>query len=116
MKIEICVMFVMVVVSFGKTDAKATTLSGWDSDESCGRAHIKPGNESCVVKCLRGGASVGHPEWVPQRMVLVSDDGKTTWIVGNPDTLINQAGRHVFVDARYDKHKKSVRILRLRSR
>ncbi len=116
MKTQIGVVLAMVVVSFGKMDAKTSTLSGWVSDESCGRAHIKPGKESCVAKCLRGGASVGHPEWLPQRMVLVSDDGKTTWIVENPDTLINQAGQHVLVDARVGKNANSVRILRLRSK
>jgi hypothetical protein len=116
MKMTIGVVLVMVAVSFGSIDGKTSTLSGWVSDESCGRAHIKPGNESCVAKCLRGGASVGHPEWEPQRMVLVSDDGKTMWIVENPDTLINQAGQHVLVDATFGKHPNKVRILRLRSR
>jgi hypothetical protein len=55
-------------------------------------------------------------EWLPQRMVLVSDDGKTTWFVENPDTLIKQAGQHVLVDATFDKQQNSVRILRLHSR
>ncbi len=116
MKIQIGVVLAMVVVSFGRMDAKTSTVSGWVSDESCGRDHIKPGKESCVAKCLRGGASVGHPEWLPQRMVLVSDDGKTSWIVENPDTLINQAGQHVLVDVRSGKHANGVRILRLRSK
>lgn len=113
MKTHIVVVLAMVVVSFGRTDGKDSTLSGWVSDESCGPAHIKAGKESCVAKCLRGGASVGHPEWLPQRMVLVSDDGKTTWIVENPDILISQAGRHVLVDASSGEHANSVRILRL---
>ena len=116
MRIQIGVVLAMLVLCFGGMDAKTSTLSGWVSDESCGRAHVKPGKESCVAKCLRGGASIGHPEWRPQRMVLVSDDGKTIWIVENPDTLINQAGQHVLVDARFGKHAKSVRILRLRSK
>ena len=81
MNIQIGVVLAMVVVSFGRMDAKPSTLSGWVSDESCGRAHIKPGKESCVAKCLRGGASVGHPEWLPQRMVLVSSSLESciTW-------------------------------------
>ena len=88
MKTQIGVVLAMVVVSFGKMDAKTSTLSGWVSDESCGRAHIKPGKESCVAKCLRGGASVGHPEWLPQRIVLVSDDGKThgSWRIQTPSS------------------------------
>jgi hypothetical protein len=115
MKSHMGLVLVLVVVSYGGIDAKASTLSGWVSDESCGRAHIKPGKESCVAKCLRGGASVGHPEWLPQRMVLVSDDGTMLWIVENPETLINHAGQHVLVDARSGKGANGVWILRLRS-
>ena len=80
MKIQIGVVLAMVVVSFGGMDAKASTLSGWVSDESCGRAHVKPGKESCVAKCLRGGASIGHPEWRPQRMVLAHSTGTSSLI------------------------------------
>ena len=116
MKIKIGVVLAMVLVSFARINAKTSTLGGWVSDESCGAAHIKTGNESCVAKCLRGGASVGHPEWLPQRMVLVSDDGKTTWIVENPATLITQAGQHVVVDVTSGEHANGVRILRLRSK
>ena len=116
MKSNLGLVLVLVVVSYGGIDAKASALSGWVSDESCGRAHITPGKESCVAKCLRGGASVGHPEWLPQRMVLVSDDGTTTWIVENPATLISQAGQHVVVDVTSGKHANGVRILRLRSK
>jgi hypothetical protein len=116
MKISIGVVLAMVLLSFPETNAETSALSGWVSDESCGAAHTKAGNESCVAKCLRGGASVGHPEWLPQRMVLVSDDGKTTWIVENPASLITQAGQHVVVDVTYSKHANNVRILRLRSK
>ena len=55
-------------------------------------------------------------EWKEDEVNGASDDGKTTWIVENPATLINQAGRHVLVDARPGKHANSVRILRLRSK
>jgi hypothetical protein len=108
-------LLAMFVVGGGAVDTKTLILSGWVSDESCGRAHITPGNESCVAKCLRGGASVGHPEWLPQRLVLVSDDGRTIWFVENPDTLIKQAGLHVLVDAKDGHLANSVRVLRLRS-
>jgi len=116
MKTRIGVVLAMIGVCPGTIDAKTTMLSGWVSDESCGRAHVTPGNESCVAKCLRGGARVGHPEWPPQRMVLVSDDGSTIWFVENPDTLAKQAGLHVLVDAKYGQRANSVRIVRLRSR
>src|SRR3981081_1906312 len=115
MKMTVGVALAMVAVSFGSADGKTSTLSGWVSDESCGKAHIKPGNESCVAKCLRGGASVGHPEWLPQRMVLVSDDGRMMWIVDTPQTLINHAGQHVLVETRSGKGANGVWILRLRS-
>jgi hypothetical protein len=116
MKTRIGVVLAMVFACLGTIDAKTTTLSGWVSDESCGRAHITPGNESCVAQCLRGGASVDHPKWLPQRLVLVSDDGKTIWFVENPDTLIKQAGLHVLVDAKSGQQANSVRTLRLRSK
>jgi hypothetical protein len=116
MKIKIGFVLAIALVSSAGISAKTSTLTGWVSDESCGAAHTKTGNESCVAKCLRGGTSVGHPEWLPQRMVLVSDDGTTTWIVENPATLISQAGQHVVVDVTSGKHANGVRILRLRSK
>jgi hypothetical protein len=48
-------------------------------------------------------------------MVLVSDDGKTTWIVENPAALITHAGQHVVVDVTSGKHANGVRILKRRS-
>jgi hypothetical protein len=57
MKTGIGVGLAMILVCVGAVDAKTTTLSGWVSDESCGRAHITPGKESCVAKCLRMAAS-----------------------------------------------------------
>jgi len=49
-------------------------------------------------------------------MVLVSDDGKTIWIVENADVLKGLAGRHVAVDATLHSRTKSVRVLRLRAK
>ncbi len=102
--------------SVGELEARSTTVAGWVSDESCGAAHIKPGNESCVRKCLRGGASVGHPEWKPQRMILITDDGKRFWFVENPDSLIDQTGRHVTVVVSFGEATETIRILRRRSK
>jgi len=67
--------------------SKSITVTGWVSDEACGAEHTKPGGTDCVLKCLRGGAQVGHPEWKPQRMVLVADKSKKIWIVENPEAL-----------------------------
>jgi hypothetical protein len=116
MRIKIGGVLAIVFLSFAGINASTSTLSGWVSDENCGAAHTRAGNESCVAKCLRGGASVGHPEWLPQRLVLVSDDAKTTWIVENPASLITRAGQHVVVDVTSGKRANVVRILRLRSK
>jgi hypothetical protein len=107
------IVLLTILVPWLATTAYAASLTGWVSDESCGAAHVKAGKESCVEKCLRGGASVGHPEWAPQRMVLVTDDGKTIWIVENPDALNGLAGQHVAVDATLHSRTKSVRVRRL---
>jgi len=81
----------------------ATELSGWVSDSGCGALHTKPGGEDCIRKCLRGGASVGHPEWLPQKLVLVVDGSHRILAVENPDALMPYAGRRVqvkgFIDA-----------------
>ena len=71
----------------GKAEDKPANVMGWVSDEACGAAHTKPGREDCVRKCLRGGASVGHPEWKAQRMVFVADPDGQIWIVENPEAL-----------------------------
>ena len=60
----VCGLVVLGSVSGQQTDA---SRPGWISDESCGTQHTKPGRADCVQKCWRGGASVGHPEWKPQR-------------------------------------------------
>jgi hypothetical protein len=73
-------MFPLLVVALllvAGADSKPVVLTSVVSDESCGTTHLKAGDEQCVVKCLRGGADVGHPEWKPQRMVLVARDGSS---------------------------------------
>jgi len=97
----------------GGGDPKSVVMSGVVSDASCGSSHLKPGNEQCVVKCLRGGASVGHPEWLPQRMVLVSRDGGSILFVANPELLEDHAGQQVTVRATPPDKKKTIRVLAL---
>jgi hypothetical protein len=73
-------------------------IEGWVSDSACGAQHTKPGGERCVKLCIQGGGSA-HPEWKPQKMVLVSDiDGKI-WTVANPSNLAGFEGKHVRVSA-----------------
>ncbi len=103
----------IMLLSLPAYSEKKATLRGWISDENCGALHTKPGREDCVRKCRRGGASVGHPEWLPQRLVLVSDSHKKIWIVENPESLDGREGRHVEVRAILDIAKGSIRIDRV---
>src|SRR5262245_16182257 len=80
-------------------DQKQTELSGWVSDSHCGAEHIKPGGKDCVEKCIRGGASVGHPEWKPQARVFVDEADKKVWNVTNQDSLKGYEGDHVKIQA-----------------
>jgi hypothetical protein len=84
--------------------------SGWISDESCGTEHAKPGRAGCVQKCWRGGASVGHPEWKPQRAVFVADDDQAVWIVENPDAVKDYPAAHVVVTGKFDSAKKLIHV------
>lgn len=90
-----------------QTDA---SRAGWISDEGCGAQHTKPGGADCVQKCWRGGASIGHPEWKPQRAVFVADDDKVVWGVENLDAVRKFPGAHVMVAGKFDTSKKTVRI------
>jgi hypothetical protein len=100
------------LVTFGSLSAqqKNAPRAGWISDESCGAMHTKPGRADCVQKCWRGGASVGHPEWKPQRAVFVADDGQAIWIVENPEAVRDFPAAHVMVAGRFDSAKKTIRV------
>ncbi len=89
---------------------KSASRTGWISDEACGAEHTKPGRADCVQKCWRGGASVGHPEWKPQRAVFVADDDQAVWIVENPETVRDFPAAHVVLAGQFDSPKKTVHV------
>jgi hypothetical protein len=95
---------------------KDPSHSGWISDESCGTQHTKPGRADCVQKCWRGGASVGHPEWKPQRAVFVADEDQAIWIVENPDAVKDFPAAHVMVAGKFDSAKKTIHVERITAR
>jgi hypothetical protein len=111
---RIAVVFLLVcgLVALGSVSAQqsAASRTGWISDESCGTQHTKPGRADCVQKCLRGGASVGHPEWKPQRAVFVADDDQGIWIVDNPEAVRNFPAAHVLLAGKFDSAKKTVHV------
>lgn len=103
----ICDLVALGSVSAQQRDA---SRAGWISDEGCGSKHTKPGGADCVQKCWRGGASVGHPEWKPQRAVFVADDDQGIWIVENPDAVRDFASAHVTVAGKFDSAKKTIHV------
>jgi hypothetical protein len=98
------------LVALGSVSAQQKTAprAGWISDEACATQHTKPGRADCVQKCWRGGASVGHPEWKPQRAIFVADDDKAIWIVENPETVKDFPAAHVLLVGQFDPAKKTV--------
>src|ERR1700724_1049470 len=89
---------------------KDVSRAGGISDESCGAQHTKPGGADCVQKCWRGGASVGHPEWKPQRAAFVADDDQAIWIVENPEAVRNFPAAHVVLQAKFDSARKTIHV------
>src|SRR5260370_33469176 len=102
-----CGLAALGSVSAQQRDA---TRAGWISDESCGAQHTKAGRADCVQNCWRGGASVGHPEWKPQRAVFVADGDQRIWIVENPEAVSNFPAAHVLLAGKFDSAKKTVHV------
>jgi hypothetical protein len=66
---------------------------------------------------LARGASVGHPEWKPQRpfvpqgkAVFVADDTRAIWIVENPEAVKSFPAAHVLVSGKFDADKKVLHV------
>jgi hypothetical protein len=109
------VFLLLLVCCFGalgtvSAQQKNASRAGWISDESCGAEHSKPGRADCVQKCWRGGASVGHPEWKPQRAVFVADDDQAIWIVENPEAVKDFPAAHVVLAGQFDAAKKTIHV------
>ena len=106
--LSVCLAF----LGFASVSAQQaeTSRTGWISDESCGKEHTKPGRADCVEKCWRGGASVGHPEWKPQRAVFVADTDQGIWIVENPEAVKKFPAAHVKVVGKFDSAKKTIYV------
>lgn len=90
--------------------AKERTSRRLISDESCAAQHTKPGRADCIQKCWRGGASVGHPEWKPQRAVFVADADQALWIVENPEAVRDFPAAHVLLAGQFDSAKKTIHV------
>jgi hypothetical protein len=110
-------LFVCSLVAFRSLaqEQKGTSRAGWISDEACGVQHTKAGGADCVRKCWRGGASVGHPEWKPQRAVFVEDDDHGIWTVENPEAVANFPAEHVVLVGQFDSAKKTIRVEKITS-
>jgi len=103
----VCGLVVLRSLATQQTDA---SRAGWISDEACGAKHTKAGGADCVQKCWRGGASVGHPEWKPQRAVFVADADEGIWIVENPEAVANFPAAHVVLAGKFDSAKKTIHV------
>jgi hypothetical protein len=113
-RVRIVFVFLLVcgLVALGSLAAqqKHESRAGRISDGACGAKHTKAGGADCVQKCWRGGASVGHPEWKPQRPVFVADDDQGIWIVENPEAVRNFPGAHVVLAGKFDSAKKTINV------
>lgn len=104
MKNCIYILAVLLIGFVGTDSIRAeenpTEFSGWVSDSNCGAEHMKAGGKDCVEKCIRGGASIGHPEWEAQARVFVDEKDKKVWKLTNQDSLKGYEGEHVRIQAR----------------
>jgi hypothetical protein len=109
----IVILYLMIYgsVTLGSVAAQQNaSRTGWISDEACAAEHTKPGRADCVQKCWRGGASVGHPEWKPQRAVFVADEDQAIWIVENPEAVKDFPAAHVVLAGQFNSAKKIIHV------
>jgi hypothetical protein len=111
-RIVLVFLLICSLVALGSVSARQKNASrtGWISDESCAAQHTKPGRADCVQKCWRGGVSVGHPEWKPQRAVFVADENQAVWIVENPEAVKEFPAAHVVLAGQFDSAKKTLHV------
>jgi hypothetical protein len=111
-RLRLALLLLLLIFLFhpamGRTRTEAWTA--WVSDESCGAMHTKAGGADCIRKCKRGGASVGHPEWQPQRTVLVKESDKSVWFVENPEALEGREGERLVVKVTVHRTANSVHV------
>lgn len=74
-------------------------VTGWVSDANCTTAHVGGKNPGCVIKCAKGGAHIGHPEWTPQAIVLVEDKTDRVLVIDNPEKVAGLEAQHVKIHA-----------------
>jgi len=103
---------VLFAVSCASTvSSPVKTITGWVSDAACGKEHVGGKNPECVLKCMKGGADIGHPEWAPQPLVIVEDDSERILVVDNPDKLRGREAQHVIFRGRVEGER--VRVVEL---
>ena len=84
------------------TTPPAATVSGWVSDAHCKAEHVGGKNPECVVKCAKGGAHIGHPEWTPQAIVLIEDATERVLVIDNPEKVAGMEAQHVTITGRME--------------
>jgi hypothetical protein len=109
-RVVFVVVCALLLAGVARPQENNITQAGWISDESCGALHTKPGRADCVEKCWRGGASVGHPEWKPQRAVFIAESDHAVWIVENPEAVKNFPAAHVRVSGKVEAAKKTIHV------
>src|SRR5262245_41285690 len=110
------IIIVVVVVVLGCAAgvvraADTVRMTGWVSDGHCTVAHMKPGGEACVRKCIAGATHV-NPEWTPGGMVFVTEDRKV-WKVDNADALWGLESQLVTIEATRNDQASSVKVVRV---
>jgi hypothetical protein len=93
-------LFVFADKEKGKDTGKASTITGWVSDEKCGAKNASAAGEACSKKCIEAG----------QKVVFVNDKDMKVWNVDNPEALKGHEGHHVKVKGQVNADAGTVHI------
>ena len=97
MAIFAAILLLSVAPAFaGDHAGNEVTLSGWITDEWCGKANANAAGKDCAIKCSKDGA----------KLVLFTDKDK--YVIDNQKLALKNVGFEVVVKGTVDKDNKLV--------
>ena len=74
-------------LAYGGDSAKASSWTGWITDETCGAKNANADGKTCALKCAKNGAKLVLYVEADKKLVGLDDQGEALKHVGVPVTV-----------------------------